>query len=103
MSPIEIAILEIFIQRVMLNQPLNVAKGLELCNSLIKVGSSLEMNVINYIQRRGQHTMDGSRTKNPGNLLGIGYWNGFRRRYRHKLVSKKGVQFGHNRSDCYYF
>ena len=47
--------------------------------------------------------MDGSRTKNPGNLLGIGYWNGFRRRYQHKLVSKKGVQFGHNRSDCYYF
>ena len=32
-------------------------------------------------------------------LLGSGYWRGFRKRYHHRLVSKKGVQFGHNRSE----
>ena len=33
----------------------------------------------------------------------MGYWDGFRKRYKHQLVSKRGVQFGHNRSDwCKY-
>ena len=41
MSSLEPAILEIFIQMGMMNQPLTVTEGLQLCNSLIKVGSSL--------------------------------------------------------------
>ena len=32
-------------------------------------------------------------------LLGPGYWRGVRARYHHRLVSKKGVQFGRNRSE----
>lgn len=31
-------------------------------------------------------------------LLGPGYWRGFRAQYYHRFVSKKEVQFGHNRS-----
>ena len=103
MAPLEPAILEIAIQKGLMNQPLTVSEGLQLCNSLIKKGSSIERDVISFQQKRGQFTLTGSRTKNPGCLLGAGYWYGFRKRNKHKLVSKRGVQFGHNRSEwCKY-
>ena len=55
--------------------------------------------MILYLKLRGQYKIDGSSTKSPGNLLGVGYWHGFCRHYKHQLVSKCGVQFGHNRSE----
>jgi len=77
MAMIEAAILEIAIQRGRMNQPLTVAEGLHLANSLIKPGSELEKDVVSYFQRRGQYLTKGSQTKLPGNLLGVGYWRGF--------------------------
>ena len=103
MEKIEPALLQIVIQKGKMNQPLSVNEGLQLANSMIKVGSQTEKNVIAYLKGRKQYSLEGSSTKNPGNLLGTGYWAGFRRRYNHLLVSKKGVQFGHNRSEwCMY-
>lgn len=88
MVMIEPAILEIAIQRGRMNQPLTVAEGLHLANSLIKPGSELEKDVVKYLQRRGQYSTNGSVTKLPGNLLGAGYWRGFRKRHYDKLVSQ---------------
>ena len=86
-----------------MNQPLTVEEGLHLSNSLIKPGSKIEEDVILYLTKRGQYNINSSKTKIPGMLLGPGYWRGFRTRFRHRLVSKKGVQFGHNRSEwCKY-
>ena len=103
MAPLEPALLEIVIQMGKMNQPLTVNEGLQLANSMIKPGSNIEKNVISYLKLRGQYKIDGSSTKSPGNLLGVGYWRGFSRRYKHQLVSKRGVQFGHNRSEwCKY-
>jgi len=99
MSYLEPALLQIVIQRGKMNQPLTVTEGLQLANSMIKVGSVTEKSIISYLKARNQYSTDGYATKIPGNLLGIGYWKGFRRRYAHELVSKKGVQFGHNRSE----
>ena len=101
MAPLEPAILEIAIQKGLMNQPLTVTEGLHLCISLIKKGSSVERDVISFQKRRGQFNLAGSSTRNPGCLLGTGYWYGFRKRYAHKLVSRRGVQFGHNRSNWY--
>jgi hypothetical protein len=103
MAPLEPVILERSIQKVLMNQPFTVTEGLHLCNSLIKKGSSVERGVISYQKRRGQFTLNGSSTRNPGCLLGTGYWYRFRKRYEHKLVFRRGVQFGHNRSEwCKY-
>ena len=103
MEALEPAILEIAIQRGRMNQPLTVAEGLQLANSLIKRGSRIEADVIDYLQKRNQLSKDGSSTRVPGNLLGPGYWSGFRKRHKDKLVSQQGVQFGHNRSEwCSY-
>lgn len=99
METIEPAILEIAIMRGRMNQPLTVAEGLLLANSLIKPGSKVEKEVMSYLDKRGQFCREGSPTRLPGCLLGIGYWSGFRRRHEHRLTSKKGVQFGHNRSE----
>ena len=54
---------------------------------------------MSYLKSRGQYKIDGTSTMSPGNLLGVGYWHGFRKRYKHQLVSKRSVQFGHNRSE----
>ena len=103
MAPLEPALLEIVIQRSKMNQPLTVTEGLQLVNSMIKPGSNVEKNVKLYLKSRGQYTLNGTSTKSPGNLLGVGYWDGFCKRYKHQLVSKRGVQFGHNRSEwCKY-
>ena len=103
MEALEPAILEIAIQRGRMNQPLTVAEGLQLANSLIKKGSKTETEVMMYLKKRGQLTTVGSSTKIPSNLLGPGYWKGFRKRHKDKLVSQRGVQFGHNRSEwCSY-
>ena len=59
--------------------------------------------MVPYLKSRDQYKIDGSSTKSPGNLFDLGYWHGFCRRYRHQLISKRGVQFGHNRSEwCKY-
>ena len=101
MAAIEPAILEIAIQRGKMNQPLTVAEGLRLANSLIKPGSKLESKVMTYLRKRGQLSEGGSIVS--GNLLGKGYWRGFRKQHHHLLVSQRGVQFGHNRSEwCNY-
>ena len=103
MAPLESALLEIVIQMGKMNQPLTVNEGLQLANSMIKPGSNVEKKVLSYLKSRGQYKIDGTSTKSPGNLLGVGYWHGFRKRYKHQLVSKRGVQFGHNRSEwCKY-
>jgi len=103
MEALEPAILEIAIQRGRMNQPLTVTEGLQLANSLIKKGSKTEADVMMYLRKRGQLTTVGSSTKIPSNLLGPGYWTGFRKRHKDKLVSQRGVQFGHNRSEwCSY-
>ena len=103
MAPLESALLEIVIQMGEMNQPLTVNEGLQLANSTIKPGSNVEKNVVSYLKARGQDKIDGASTKSPDNLLGVGYWQGFHRRYKHLLVSKCGVQFGHNRNEwCKY-
>ena len=104
MPPLEPDLLEIVLQKGQMNQSLTVGEGLQLANSMIKSGSEVEKKVIAYLQSRKQHAgPDGSTTRIPGSLLGSGYWAGFRRRHRHLLVSKRGVQFGHNRSEwCKY-
>jgi len=103
MSPLEPALLEIVLQKGQMNQPLTVEEGLQLANSMIQPGYQIETNVISYLKSRGQYYVKGSNTKSPGSLLGSGYWRGFRRRHNHRLVSKRGVQFGHNRSEwCKY-
>ena len=99
MATVEPALLQIVIQKGKMNQPLTVQEGLQLANSMIKPASETERNVIEYLKARNQYSIDGTSTKSPGNLLGSGYWAGFRRWYGHLLVSKKGVQFGHNRSE----
>jgi hypothetical protein len=48
MAPLEPAILEIAIQKGLMNQPLTVTEGLHLCNSLIKKSSSVKRDVISY-------------------------------------------------------
>ena len=104
MAPLEPVMLEIVLQKEQMNQPLTVDEGLRLANSMIKAGSEVEKNVIAYLQSRNQYADPrGSTTRTPGSLLGCGYWAGFRRRHNHVLVSKRGVQFGHNRSEwCKY-
>ena len=99
MAPLEPIILEIALQKGRMNQPLTVEEGLHLSNSLIKPGSKIEKDVVSYLKKRRQYSIHGSKTKIPGMLLGPGYWRGFRARYHHRLVSKRGVQFGHNRSE----
>ena len=78
MSTAEPALLEIVIQRGKMNQPLTVQEGLQLANSMIKPGSVTERNVIEYLKKRNQYSIDVTSTKSPGNLLGSGYWAGFR-------------------------
>ena len=78
MAPLEPALLEIVIQRSKMNQPLTVTEGLQLANSMIKPGSNVEKNVKSYLKSRGQYTLNGTSTKSPGDLLGVGYWDGFR-------------------------
>ena len=103
MAPLEPLILEIAVQKGRMNQPLTVEEGLHLSNSLIKPGSKIEKDVISYLSKRRQYSSSGSKTKIPGMLLGTGYWRGFCQRYQHRLVSKRGVQSGHNRSEwCKY-
>ena len=46
MAAIELAIIDIAIQKSNMNQPLTVAKGLQLENSLIKLGPKLDSDVI---------------------------------------------------------
>ena len=59
---------------------------------MIKPGSNVEKKVVLYLKSRGQYDkIDGTSTKSPGNLLGVGYWHGFCKRYKHQLVSKRGV------------
>ena len=100
MTPLEPIILEIALQRGRMNQPLSVEEGLHLSNSLIKPGSKIEEDVISYLKKQGQYSTTGARkTKSPGMLLGPGYWRGFRARYYHQLIPKKGLQFGHNRNE----
>ena len=93
MAKLEPAILEIALQRGKMNQPLTVKEGLYLSNSLIKPVSKTEAAMISYLKRRGQYSTVGTSTKSTSMLLGTGYWAGFRRRYNHLLVSKKGIQF----------
>ena len=49
MEAIEPAIIQIAIQQGRMNQPLTVAEGLQLSNSLIKKGSKLENDVKMYV------------------------------------------------------
>ncbi len=50
------------------------------------------------LSKRKQLSTLGSCTKVPTSLLGPGYWYGFRKRYKDKLISHQGVQFGHDHS-----
>ena len=99
MTAIEPAIIEITVQKSKMNQPLTVAEGLQLANSLIRPGSILESKVMMFMNKRGQVATSGCGNTESANLLGKGYWRGFPKRYNHLLVSQRGVQFGHNRSE----
>ena len=81
MPVVEPAILEIAIQRGKMNQPLIVAKGLLLAKSMIKPGSKLEKDVIQYLKNWGQYSTKSSSTKVQGSSLGAGYWVGFQKRH----------------------
>ena len=72
MSTVEPALLQIAIQRGKMNQPLTVQEGLQLANSMIKLGSVTERKVIKYLKTQNQYSIDRSSTKSPGNLLGSG-------------------------------
>ena len=91
MSYLEPVLLQIVIQRGKMNQPLTVTEGLQLANSMIKVGSVTEKSIISYLKTRNQYSTDGSATKIPGNMLGTGYWKGFLPRYAHELVSNSDI------------
>ena len=99
MAPLESALLAIVIQMGKMNQPFTINEGLQLVNSMIKPGSNVKKKVVSYLKSRGKYKIDGTSTTSPGNLLGVGYSNGFCKHYKHQLVSKRGVQFGHNRSE----
>ena len=98
MEALEAAILEIAIQGGRMNQPLTVAEGLQLSNSLLKKALKIEADLIMYLKKWGQFTTVRSSTKIPGNLLGPGYWARFRKSHKDKLVSQRCVQFRHNPS-----
>ena len=99
MASIEPAILKIAVQKSKMNQPLTVAEGLQLANSLIRPGSKLESKVMMHMKKRGQVSISGCGSTAPGNLLGKGYWKGFCKQHHHLLVSQRGVQFGHHHSE----
>ena len=73
MAQIEPALLQILIQKGKMNQPLTVDEGLQLANSMIKPNSDIEKKVTSYLKGRNQYSIEGTSTKNPGNLLGAGY------------------------------
>ena len=70
MSVVEPALLQNVIKRGKVNQPLTVQEGLQLTNSMIKSRSVTERKAIEYLKVRNQYTIEGTPTKNPGNLLG---------------------------------
>ena len=99
MAAIESTILEIAVQKSKMNQPLTVAEGLQLANSLIRPGSKLESKVMMYMKKRGQVFTSGCGGTAPGSILGKGYWKSFCKQHHHLLISQRGVQFGHNHSE----
>ena len=74
---IEPLIVEIILQMARIRQCLNPSKGLQLVNSLIK-GTKIQDELVEWKKRN---------TPNNTGALGTGYWHGFLRRHRTKLVS----------------
>jgi len=72
-----------------IRQCLNPSKGLQLVNSLIK-GTKIQEELVEWKKRN-----------TPDNLgaLGTGYWQGFLKRNRTKLVSRRGQKYELNRQN----
>ncbi len=94
MASIESHIVALMGQMAKLRQPLNVAEGLALANSLIE-GTNWEEDLISFKKKRGwkQFTTDGQRKP----LLGKKWYKGFWKRYGHLLEKKRGQKFS---KDC---
>ena len=97
MTKIEDGLVEIALQNESMNQPITVAEGLLLTNSLI-VGTEIEDRVMDYYQERKyfddeDEYCDKQNGEEQKSSLRAGYWSEFMHWYGHKIVTKRGRKF----------
>ena len=84
-----------------MNTPLSSGEGIKLANKLIK-NMKLEEYIIAYKCKMRMHCGEDGRNKD-GTILGLGWWQRFMKRSRHKPMSAKGRSFSCNSEDwCTY-
>jgi len=87
------ALVAICIQMGKIRQPLNVTEGIVLMNDII-AGTNFKEE----LQRFQEERKLGDEIFQYGTVM-KGWWSGFKSRYRHRLVKRRGEKFACNRSD----
>ena len=87
LEPIEQTVIDIILQMARIRQSITPSRGLLLVNSLIDK-TPIQKSLVKWKRKYSNDTL-GS--------VGKGYWDGFIRRNKHKLVSKRGQKYELNR------
>ena len=92
MSPVEGKLVQLVLAMARIRRCLTTSESLELANDLIK-GTPLEQHIIDW-KRSINHKVN---VNEP--VLGKKYWSLFKKRWEHKLVSKRGQKFAMDRNN----
>ena len=96
-TKVEDLLFEMASQKANMNQPVTIAEGIILANSLIK-GIEIEDRVMDYYQERKyfddeDEYCDKQNGEEQKSSLRAGYWSEFMHWYGHKIVTKRGRKF----------
>ena len=104
MSPtqhLEEALVDVMLTVADTNKPLSSEEEIKLVNEFVK-DMKLKEDIIAYKLKMRMHCGTDGRNKD-GTILGLGWWQRFMKRSRHKLTSAKGRKFSCNSEDwCTY-
>jgi hypothetical protein len=92
LEEVEMALVQICIQMGKIRQPLSCTEAITLMNDMIET-TSTKQKLIEFHQRRRLGTDSFEKGK-----VTMGWWRGFLRRHKDKLVTKQGENFALNRS-----
>ena len=93
LEEVELALVQICIQMGKIRQPLSCTEAITLMNDLIE-NTDTKQKLIEFQQSRNLGTYGFEKGR-----VTTGWWRGFLRRHKDKLVTKRGEKFALNRSD----
>jgi hypothetical protein len=93
MADIEPYLVSLILQLANMRIPITTAQGLQLCNSIIK-GTKFQRTICEFQKNN---------LRSVTNELGPGYWQGFLKRNKHLIKTKRAVKFDTKRAEwCTY-